>query len=129
MRRLVVAVLAVAFFVPLALAKADKADPTGTWKWKVKFGDQEREFTLKLKQDGDKLTGTMVGRDGKDAPIEDATIKDGQVAFKVTRERDGKKFVIEYTGKVSGDTIKGKTQFERNGEKMERDWEATRSKD
>jgi hypothetical protein len=130
MRRLATAALAVAFLVPLALARADdKADATGTWKWKVKFNDQEREFTLKLKADGDKLTGAMVGRDGKDTPIEEGTCKDGQVDFKVTRERDGNKFVIHYKGKVSGDTIKGKSEFERDGEKMEREWEAKRSKD
>jgi hypothetical protein len=130
MRRLAAAALAVAFLAPLALARADdKADPTGTWKWKVKFNDQEREFTLKLKADGDKLTGAMVGRDGKDRPIEEGTFKDGQVDFKMVRERDGNKFVTHYTGKVSGDTIKGKTEFERNGEKMEREWEAKRSKD
>ena len=29
---------------------------------------------------------------------------------------------------VDGDTIKGKAEFERNGEKQSRDWEATRSK-
>jgi hypothetical protein len=129
MRRLAAA-LAVAFLVSPALARADeKADPTGTWKWKVKFGDQEREFTLKLKLDGDKLKGAMLGRDGNETPIEDGTFKDNKVAFKVTRERDGNKFVIHYTGKVSGDTIKGKTEFERNGEKMEREWEAKRAKD
>jgi hypothetical protein len=130
MRRLAAAALAVAFLAPLAVARADdKADPTGTWKWKVKFGDQEREFTLKLKADGDKLKGAMLGRDGNETPIEEGTFKDGKVAFKITRERDGNKFVIHYTGKVSGDTIKGKTEFERNGEKMEREWEAKRAKD
>jgi hypothetical protein len=122
--------LAVIFVVPLAMARAeDKANPTGTWKWKVKRGDVEREVTLKLKLDGEKLTGTMPDREGKDQPIEGATFKDGQVDFKVTRERDGNKFVVHYTGKLAGDTIKGKREFERNGEKQERDWEATRSKD
>ena len=60
--------------------------------------------------------------------IEDAKFKDGEVAFAVTRERNGQKFTIKYKGKVSGDTIKGKTEFERNGEKQSRDWEAKREK-
>ena len=52
------------------LARADdKPNPTGTWKWTVKFGEQTREMTLKLKLDGDKLTGAMLGRDGKETPI------------------------------------------------------------
>jgi hypothetical protein len=130
MRRLAVAALVLAFGVmPGVLRAEDKANPTGTWKWKVKFGDQEREFTLKLKMDGDKLTGAMVGRDNKDTPIEDAKFSDGEVSFKITRERMGNKFVTKYTGKVTGDTIKGKMEFERNGEVMSRDWEAMRSKD
>lgn len=112
-----------------ALAMADeKADPTGTWKWTVMFNNQSRDMTLKLKLDGDKLTGTMLGRDNQEIAIEDASFKDGEVAFTVTRERNGQKFTIKYQGKLSDDTIKGKTEFERNGEKQSRDWEAKREK-
>jgi len=111
------------------LARADEsANPTGTWKWSVTFNDQTRELKLKLKLEDDKLTGAMVGRDDQETPIEDATFKDGEVAFAVTRERNGQKFTIKYKGKVSGDTIKGKSEFERNGEKQSRDWEAKREK-
>ena len=92
------------------------------------FNDQTRELKLKLKLEDDKLTGAMVGRDDQETPIEDATCKDGEVAFAVTRERNGQKFTIKYKGKVSGDTIKGKSEFERNGEKQSRDWEAKREK-
>jgi hypothetical protein len=34
-----------------------------------------------------------------------------------------------YTGTVSGDTIKGKITFERDGNPQSRDWEAKRAKD
>jgi hypothetical protein len=110
-------------------AKADdkKANPTGTWKWTVNFGGQEREFTLKLKADGEKLTGKFVTADGNETDIEDGKFKDGEVTFKVTRERDGNKFVTKYKGKVSGDTIKGESERERDGEVRKRDWEAKRS--
>jgi hypothetical protein len=37
-------------------------------------------------------------------------------------------FVTKYQGKVDGDTIKGKTERERNGQTMSRDWEAKREK-
>jgi hypothetical protein len=130
MRQLGMAALVLALVGLVGTARAEKkASPTGTWKWKVKFGDQEREFTLKLKLEGDKLTGAMVGRDNKDQPIEDARYKDGEVSFKITRERDGQKFTIKYKGKVSGDTIKGKSEFDRGGETQSRDWEAKRAKD
>lgn len=106
----------------------DKSDPTGTWKWTVTFNNQTREQTLKLKLEGDQLTGAMLGRDNQERAIEDAKYKDGEVSFTVTRERDGQKFSRKFTGKVSGDTIKGTTEFERNGEKQSRDWEAKREK-
>jgi hypothetical protein len=131
MKRLILAAAAWAITATClsGLSQADEsADPTGTWKWSVTFNDQTRELTLKLKLEDDKLTGAMVGRNDQETPIEDATFKDGEVAFAVTRERNGQKFSIKYKGKVSGDAIKGKTEFERNGEKQSRDWEAKREK-
>ena len=107
---------------------AQAADPTGTWKYSVMFGDQTREQTLKLKLEGDKLTGAVVGRNNTETAIGDATFKDDTVSFTVTRERDGNKFVTKYSGKLEGDTIKGKIESERNGEKQSRDWSAKREK-
>ncbi|MCI0462708.1 MAG: hypothetical protein L0Z62_37645 [Gemmataceae bacterium] len=106
----------------------DKPNPTGTWKWTVTFNDQSRDFTLKLKLDGDKLTGAMEGRDGQEIPIMDAKYKDGEMSFSVTRERQGQKFTTKYQGKVTGDTIKGKAESDFGGQTRTRDWEAKRSK-
>jgi hypothetical protein len=130
MRRLFAAALVVTLAGTIGALRADdKPNPTGTWKWTVNFGGQEREMTLKLKLDGGKLTGSMPGREGQETAIEDGKYKDGEVSFKVTRERMGNKFTIKYTGKLSGDTIKGKTEFEREGQTQSRDWEAKRAKD
>lgn len=130
MKRLALAVVVLAFAGPAGADDKDtgkgKADPTGTWKWKVEFGGQEFEQTLKLKLEGGKLTGTLTGRDGQERKIEDGQSKDGEVSFNVTRERDGQKVTIKYKGKVSGDTIKGKTEFNFGGETRDRDWEAKR---
>lgn len=103
-------------------AAADKDDPTGTWKFKVKRGDQEFEQTLKLELKDGKLTGTMGGK--QETKIEDATFKAGEVAFTVTRERNNVKMVSKYSGKVSGDTIKGKIKSTRDGKDVETDWDA-----
>jgi hypothetical protein len=130
MKRVVAIALVLTFVALAGLARADdKPNPTGTWKWKISINGQDMERTIKLKLDGDKLTGAYVGRDNTETPIEDATYKDGEVSFKVTRERNGQKFTTKYSGKVSGDTLKGKTESERNGQAQSRDWEATRSKD
>ncbi len=129
MTRLTAATLVVALVGLAGFARAEekKADPTGTWKWTVTINGQERETTLKLKKDGDKLTGTVT-RGDQEAKIEDGKFKDGEVSFKVTRERDGQKFTMKYTGKVSGDTLKGKAEFDRDGQTQSREFEAKREK-
>lgn len=111
-----------------AARAADKADPSGTWKWSVMFNDQSREMTLKLKLEGDKLTGSMPGRNNTETAIENATFKDGQVSFTVTRQRNDQKFTTKYSGKLDGDTITGKSESERNGQTQSRDWVAKRDK-
>jgi len=128
MRKLVAMALVLGL-VGVAAAADDKAkaDPTGTWKWTVEFGGQQREQTLKLKLEGDKLTGTMVGRN-QETPIEDAKYKDGEVSFKVTRERNGQKMTTKYTAKAAGDTLKGKAESEREGQTQTREFEAKREK-
>ena len=125
-------VFALLGLVGLAQAADDK-NPTGTWKWKVKFGkgDNAKEFerSMKLVYKNGKLTGTVQGF-GKDAPdikIEDGSFKDGEVSFNVTTERKGNKFTTKYSGKLSDDTIKGKTTTERNGQERTQEWEAKRA--
>jgi hypothetical protein len=130
MKRLAVVALALTFAggggVVLA---AEKANPTGTWKWTVTRNDQKREVTLKLKLEGDKLTGAVLRRDNQETPIEEAKYKDGDISFQVTRERQGQKFTTKYKGKLKGDTITGKREFERDGQTQSSDWEAKRVKE
>jgi len=107
-------------------AEDKKADPNGTWKWSITGQNgQSREFSLKLKLDGDKLTGTITGRGG-DTAIEEAKIKGEDISFQVTREFNGNKVVTKYNGKIAGDTIKGKSESQRDGQPQSRDWEAKR---
>ncbi len=109
-------------------AQDKKADPSGTWKWsQTGQNGQARESTLKLKLDGDKLTGSMSGRGG-DTAIEDGKIKGDEVTFSITREFNGNKITAKYSGKLSGDSIKGKIETERDGQSRSRDWEAKREK-
>jgi hypothetical protein len=122
-------VMAIVGMVGLAQA-ADKNDPTGTWKWKSKFGKggKEVERTLKLEYKGGKLSGALVGGGkGGDSKIEDGEFKDGEVTFTVTRERGDMKIVSKYSGKVSDDTIKGSITTDFNGKENKQDWDAKRA--
>ena len=125
MKRLAAAAVVLAFVGFVSPVKAAD-NPTGTWKWTTEFGGKTRESTLKLKLDGDKLTGVYVGgQSNTESPIEDATIKGDVISFKVTRERDGQKTTTKYSGTLKGDTITGKSQ---RAEAEARDWVAKRQK-
>lgn len=129
MKRAIGVALVVAFLGLVGNARgADKPDPTGTWKWTMTFNNQTRDVTLKLKLENGKLTGKISGRNNTETDIEDATFKDDEVSFSVTRERNGQKFITKYKGKLDGDTIKGESERERDGQKRARDWEAKREK-
>lgn len=112
-------------------AEDKKVDPTGTWTWTMEGRNgQTRTNTIVLKLDGEKLTGHIEGRarqgNQQETPIEDAKIKGDEVSFKVTREFNNNKFVMKYAAKISGDTMKGKMSFDRNGETRDREFEAKR---
>ena len=127
-----VAACAILSLGAVAQAQDKKADPTGTWTWSQpgRNGGPERKSTLKLKVEGDKVTGTLSapGRGGQssDVAISEGKLKGDEISFDVTREVNGNKFTAKYNGKISGDSIKGKIETERNGQTQSRDWEAKR---
>ena len=119
-----------------AQAQDKKADPSGTWTWTTpgRNGGPDRKSTLKLKLEGEKVTGTLSapGRGGQssDVEISDGKFKGDEVSFAVTREVQGNKFTAKYNGKISGDSIKGKIEMpgRDGGEGRSIDWEAKREK-
>ena len=126
------AVLALGFLAQ-SHAQEKKSGAAGTWTWTTpgRNGGPERKMSLKLKVEGDKLTGTLTapGRQGGDptnTEISDGKIKGDEVSFTVVREFNGNKMTAKYNGKVTGDTIKGKIETDRGGDTTSRDWEAKR---
>ena len=107
---------------------AKAAAATGTWNTALILGDGNRiEGTLKLKQDGNKLTGATV-RNENETQIQDGKIAGDEITFTVIRERDGRKVTAKYKGKITGDTVKGKVESDWSGDWQTLDWEATRAK-
>jgi hypothetical protein len=91
------------------------ADVTGKWTYEMagRQGGQPRPVTITLKQDGDKLTGTVpgFGRGGgaaADTEISNGKVDGNNISFEVKREFNGQSFVTKYEGTVSGDEIKFK---------------------
>ena len=119
----------------LSAAEDKKNDPTGTWKWETERGGQKRESVLKLKVDGDKVTGTLAatggkggGKGGGETKIEDGKYKDGEVTFTVTREFKDQKFTSTYKAKVDGDTMKGTMEAKFGEKDVKQEFEAKREK-
>ena len=112
----------------LARAADEKSDPVGTWKCEYEIGDQHRTSTLTIKQDGDKLAGTMSWPDQKATQLKDLNLKDGNLTFSAVREVMNNKFDVEYKLTITGDKLKGKGAVEAGGEKREFDIEGKREK-
>ncbi len=131
MQRIIKSILQLTACLALTLAlnaSADdkKVDLNGTWKSSsTNQNGQVRESIFKLKVEGEKVTGTVSGRNN-DTAIEEGKLKGDEVSFQVTREFNGNKMVVKYTGKVSGDTITGKAESQRDGSPQTRDWVAKR---
>ena len=113
------------------VAYADEKGVTGTWKKAtILQSGEEVVWTWKFKQEGEKLTGTLNFSKGASIDIKDGKIERDNIFFTVEREVGGRSFKANYSGKVDGDTIRGKAVNQRpNGSKTETDWEVTRKSD
>jgi hypothetical protein len=113
--RLNILIALVACLVLPVLVHADATtqpsnDATGSWKWTQSGPNGDVDFVLKLKQDGDKLTGTLSGFNGNESDIEDGKVQDGQVTFSIVRDFNGNKITTKYTATVNGNELKGQSQ-------------------
>jgi hypothetical protein len=109
-----VTIVAVTFMLAVLTAGAQTTNVSGNWKLTLETPNGPANPSLVLKQDGEKLTGTYKGRFGE-SPLEGA-VKGKEIKFTVKVNAQGQEFVIEYTGAVEGDTMKGKVKLGDMGE-------------
>ena len=98
---------------PIATA-ADNANVNGEWNLTVETPQGTGTPSVIFKQDGENLTGTYKGRFGESSVK--GTIKGNDIKFSTTISPQGQDIVIDYTGTVDGDTMKGKAKFGDMGE-------------
>ncbi len=95
-----------AVLVVAAIALVQAAGIDGKWVAQVPGqGGQTRETTFTFKAEGEKLTGTVSGRQG-DVAITDGVIKGDEISFTQSFNAQGNAIKLVYKGKVSGDEIK-----------------------
>jgi len=64
-------------------------------------------MTLRLKHEGETLTGILISNDGPEKEIEDGKYDDGKLSFKVTSTAGKGDVTAEYAGIVAGTVING----------------------
>jgi len=132
--QLITAVSAGVFVVALVLTLTAADDVRrrspleGTWQWDFTMPDGGKVSPrVKFKTKDDELTGVSRFRPGSEAPLTNIALKGDRVSFDVVREYEGEKVVTHYSGRLNGDTIKGKITAKSNGEEQSYDWVAARA--
>jgi hypothetical protein len=106
-------------------AKPAPVNVTGKWSMSLETDAFTATPTLELKQDGEKLTGTYIGRyceckfEGK--------VKDRTLEFAFTMNAEGTDVRMQFSGEVSpdGEAIRGKASLAEIGDAT---WSAKRIK-
>ena len=79
---------AIALFLALSAFSAPAADLTGTWKGVMpQRDDRTRELVFKFKQNGERLTGVVVGMGGDESPISEGKVSAGGFSFALVGPR------------------------------------------
>jgi len=96
-------------FLLLATA-AWAADVTGTWKGEVSTPDGNTfPLTYTFKQDGTKLTGTVLSPQGDELPLDKGKVEGDKISFSVKVDMNGGT-VFSSEGTINGDEIVLKTK-------------------
>jgi hypothetical protein len=116
LRILVVGLIGLSFGARAAEAKDEV---TGRWNWSRILGSGEiAVWTLDLKQDGERLSGTMTFSGGLVLPPEEGKVVNGQVTFKATQIVKRGKLGATYTGKIKGGSLELRVEPHDNGNKL-----------
>jgi len=95
-------------------AQPASANVSGSWNFTIDSPNGTSTPSAVLKQDGQTLTGTYKGRRG-DAPLT-GTVKGNEVKFSFKVSPQGQDIVVEYSGTVDANSMKGTVKFGEMGE-------------
>lgn len=127
--RWVLGYLLIAFPVAPAAAATAPAPSSieGTWTWDFMMPDGVvTSPKLTLQFDGGKLTGSTGFRPGTEIAITNGRVGGDDISFEVVRERDGRKIVTKYSGRLAGGRIRGKIESNWSGAWQSYEWSATK---
>jgi len=129
MKKSLILLLALVTTGILVLAAA--VNVTGTWTMTAETQRGPRTQEITFKQDGEKLTVTMMvaGRGGAE-PTEikgEGTVKGNDIEFKITRTTPNGEFTTTYKGKIVDDkNMTITSEMNMGGQVRTTDWKAVR---
>jgi len=94
-------------------APAEKVDVTGVWDMTVETPNGPIQNVGTLKQEGEKLTGTMASQMGEVAL--EGTVVGNEIKWILNIDMGGQQMSIAFAGKVEGDKMTGLFEFSGMG--------------
>jgi len=104
--------LACAVLMTAMAGVALAADITGNWTG----SSDQFSLTFAFNQDGEKLTGNVIGPQGDPLPISDGKVQGDKVSFTVKVDMGGNSMKITHEGTIKGDEISLTTKVEGGGD-------------
>jgi hypothetical protein len=104
----------------------DANDVLGTWELRLETPTGVIEPKITITNDKDGLHGHYVSPYGE-REAKNIELKDGQLSWEISGERDGNQFKAVYRGKPQGDTIKGTDEFDFSGNSARIDFTGKRT--
>lgn len=89
-------------------------DVSGEWEFTLQTPRGERTSTIKIVQEGEKITVTMPGMRGDEVTGE-GTVKGNAIEWTITRSTPRGEFTVTYKGTVEGTTMSGTAEMGQMG--------------
>lgn len=122
MRKIWLPVLGLSVLAFLAVVALAQENVSGEWEMSMETPRGPMTQTLKIVQDGEKITVTMISERGEFSG--EGTIKGKDIEWSVKRTgRDGTERTVTYKGTVEGTTMNGTVEM---GQMGSMEWKATK---
>ncbi len=98
-------------------------DVAGTWRWTLKLPSGERHYVLSLNQKFQEVSGKGMA-EGRELALSELRLTGDRITFWARDEIRGQSVGMQFTGRVSGNSIEGSAQFEGGPFQGTRGWAA-----
>jgi SAM-dependent methyltransferase len=88
------------------------ADVAGVWRWSLSTQKGDRPYTLRFKQNFQEVSGHVTIPEGRRIRIKEAELTGDRLNFAVKYDEENKQEVVmQFNGRVIGDTIQGSVEI------------------